>query len=303
MKLERSMEGSRKFAAKSPLSTLVIGFAAFIITGCAHGHARRSHGLLDSTIAPRSDRHSERVANADEMETLPALEVARLHKKADEWIWPLAGMKVTSPFGPRVGHVHEGVDLHAPVGTPVYAVSNGLVAYAGGRISGYGKMVVLKHGDGISTVYAHNSRLMVKTGQRVRIGQLVSYSGNTGHSTGPHLHFEIRKGVLAVDPESYLPDRATMLANRSTVGNFRTLASAPVVKPLAKKGRSALLARKGKTSIARVQAQARALRSRKGSGRRLAKKTQPKKAKRVPAANAQRTQDSTSKVLASDDPH
>jgi murein DD-endopeptidase MepM/ murein hydrolase activator NlpD len=114
--------------------------------------------------------------------------------------WPLKLVKVTSPFGNRNGDFHEGVDLHAPIGTPVYASQSGKVLYSGSKINGYGKLVVLKHASGISTVYAHNSKLLVRKGDFVTKGRLIAQSGKTGRAHGPHLHFEIRKGIEALNP-------------------------------------------------------------------------------------------------------
>ena len=121
-----------------------------------------------------------------------------------EMQWPLRSVKITSPFGKRGREFHEGVDLRAESGTPVYAAHAGQVLYAGERIRGYGRMIVIKHTSGIATVYAHNSKLAVKKGQWVRQGALVAYSGNTGHSSGPHLHFEVREGVSAVNPQKFM---------------------------------------------------------------------------------------------------
>jgi lipoprotein NlpD len=119
--------------------------------------------------------------------------------------WPLRHVLVTSRFGKRPRDFHEGIDLQAKSGTPVYAAQEGKVIYAGSQIRGYGKMIVIKHAYGISTVYAHNSRLFVKKGQHVRLGQKIAASGNTGRSTGPHVHFEVRHGVGAVDPAKLMP--------------------------------------------------------------------------------------------------
>jgi hypothetical protein len=118
--------------------------------------------------------------------------------------WPLKDVEITSKFGYRGDGVHEGIDLRAPVGTPVYASQAGLVLHSGSQISGYGKMVVLRHEHGWATIYAHNSKLLVRSGARVKKGQLIAYSGKTGRASGPHVHFEVRNGVTAYDPVSVL---------------------------------------------------------------------------------------------------
>jgi murein DD-endopeptidase MepM/ murein hydrolase activator NlpD len=116
--------------------------------------------------------------------------------------WPVSG-PVTSGFGLRWGRMHEGIDIAVAEGTPVRAAGAGTVIYAG-WMGGYGNLVVVDHGNGLSTAYAHNSSLGVGVGQSVTAGQVVSYSGNTGNSTGPHVHFEVRVNGSAVDPLGYL---------------------------------------------------------------------------------------------------
>ncbi len=124
---------------------------------------------------------------------------------ATKWVWPLKKVALTSPFGQRGHEFHEGIDLRAKRGTPVYSVSDGRVIYAGSGIKGYGKMLVIKHWGDFNTVYAHNSKLLVKRGQRVKKGKKIALTGSTGHSSGPHLHFEVRKGVVALNPVKILP--------------------------------------------------------------------------------------------------
>ena len=116
--------------------------------------------------------------------------------------WPVSG-PVTSGFGVRWGRMHEGIDIAVGEGTPVRAAAAGTVIYAG-WMSGYGNLVAVDHGNGLSTAYAHNSSLAVSVGQSVAAGEVVSYSGNTGNSTGPHVHFEVRVNGSAVDPLGYL---------------------------------------------------------------------------------------------------
>ena len=122
---------------------------------------------------------------------------------APSFAWPLrAG--ITSPFGYRWGRLHAGIDMGVAVGTPVKASYGGTVTRAGDA-GDYGKLVEINHGNGYVTRYAHNSKINVKVGQKVSKGQVVAYSGNTGRSTGPHLHFEIRVKGVAKNPIPYLP--------------------------------------------------------------------------------------------------
>jgi murein DD-endopeptidase MepM/ murein hydrolase activator NlpD len=123
-------------------------------------------------------------------------------------IWPVRGW-VTSPFGPRtspftgIPTFHEGIDIAAQTGTPIIAPADGVVVKAEFS-TGYGNMVEISHGYGIKTVFGHNSRLNVKAGQQVRRGDVISYVGDTGSSTGPHLHYEVRLNGLPVNPVKYL---------------------------------------------------------------------------------------------------
>jgi murein DD-endopeptidase MepM/ murein hydrolase activator NlpD len=122
--------------------------------------------------------------------------------------WPVRGW-ITSPYGNRTSpfsgvlKFHEGLDIAAQTGTPIMAPADGVVVKAGFS-TGYGNMVEVSHGYGIKTVYAHNSRLNVKAGQRIKRGDVIAYVGDTGSSTGPHLHYEVRLNGLPVNPIKYM---------------------------------------------------------------------------------------------------
>lgn len=117
--------------------------------------------------------------------------------------WPLRG-PITSGFGTRWGKLHAAIDIGVSTGTPVKAAAAGRVTYSGWA-DGYGKLVIIRHSNGIETRYGHNSKLSVSVGQYVEQGTTVALSGNTGFSTGPHLHFEVRKNGKPENPLKYLP--------------------------------------------------------------------------------------------------
>jgi murein DD-endopeptidase MepM/ murein hydrolase activator NlpD len=118
------------------------------------------------------------------------------------FIWPVNG-PVTSGFGMRWGRMHEGIDIGVPAGTPIHAAASGRVVYSG-WMGGYGNLVAIDHGRGLSTAYGHQSSVAVGNGQIVTQGQVIGYVGCTGHCFGDHLHFEVRINGSPVDPLGYL---------------------------------------------------------------------------------------------------
>lgn len=116
--------------------------------------------------------------------------------------WPVRG-RISSSYGPRWGRMHHGIDIAVNTGTEVKAAARGRVSFAGWN-GGYGYLVVIDHGNGVETRYAHLSKILVHVGQYVTRGQVIAHSGNTGNSTGPHLHFEIRHRGNSVNPIQYL---------------------------------------------------------------------------------------------------
>lgn len=117
--------------------------------------------------------------------------------------WPVSGGIVSSPFGARGAGNHDGIDIRAPEGTPIHAAERGRVVFSGTR-RGYGNTVVIRHPDGIKTVYAHNQSNWVKTGQAVGRGEVIATVGQTGRTTGANLHFEVRYQGVALDPMPHL---------------------------------------------------------------------------------------------------
>jgi lipoprotein NlpD len=116
--------------------------------------------------------------------------------------WPISGT-VSSGFGPRGESFHDGIDILAPEGTPVLAVDDGEVMYSD-QLRGYGNIIILRHGGGIASVYAHNDKNRVREGQTVARGETIAEVGSTGRASAPHLHFEVRRDNIAEDPLNYL---------------------------------------------------------------------------------------------------
>lgn len=121
----------------------------------------------------------------------------------DGLLWPVSG-SINSNFGARGLSFHDGVDIAAGEGTPIAAVERGEVVYAD-QLRGYGNIVIIRHAGGLASVYAHNQVNLVREGQQVGRGEVIAKVGSTGRTTGPHLHFEIRKNNAAQDPLRYLP--------------------------------------------------------------------------------------------------
>lgn len=124
-------------------------------------------------------------------------------KAKNQYIWPVKGV-VTSPFGPRWNRNHNGIDIGCPEGTPVYAAAAGKAVKVGEQ-GGFGNLIVLQHGDDEFTIYAHNYKNLIQEGAVVKKGDKIALVGQTGNSTGPHLHFEIRVNSQPVDPAKILP--------------------------------------------------------------------------------------------------
>jgi murein DD-endopeptidase MepM/ murein hydrolase activator NlpD len=119
-------------------------------------------------------------------------------------MWPVKGGVLTSHFGTRNGRNHHGIDIGARRGTPVRAANGGTVKFSGWGPTGYGLMIIIKHPGNLTTVYAHNSRNLVKKGSKVKRGQMIARVGKTGRASGPHVHFEVRNDAHAKNPLLYL---------------------------------------------------------------------------------------------------
>jgi murein DD-endopeptidase MepM/ murein hydrolase activator NlpD len=153
-------------------------------------------------LEKRSAALAAEIRKAQGLPPAPSGSVAVGPPSAAGLVWPVHGT-LTSGFGPRWGRMHEGIDIAGGSGTPIAAAATGTVISAGWS-GGYGQLVVLDHGDGLSTAYAHLSSIAVSAGQTVPQGSVVGGMGTTGSSTGVHLHFEVRVNGAAVNPLGYL---------------------------------------------------------------------------------------------------
>lgn len=158
------------------------------------------------SYAPLAQPVSGQMVSPD-LPSLPGADEYLPEAISNGYIWPAQGV-LTSGYGWRWGRMHKGIDVAAPVGTPIYAAASGVVERSGWNSGGYGNLVDIRHPDGSLTRYAHNSRLLVSAGQQVRQGEQIAEMGSTGYSTGPHVHFEIHlPDQGATNPMAYLPGR------------------------------------------------------------------------------------------------
>lgn len=160
--------------------------------------AKHQHPPVRSRVEVR---HAKPVVKATQIRSQHRKAAANIKGKL---LWPVRGT-VTSHFGRRGSRMHDGIDIGAKEGTAVHAAAGGEVVYSDSRLSGYGKLVIIRHGNNLFTAYAHNQRNLVRKGDKVRAGDVIARVGQTGRATGPHLHFEVRQGSTPVDPLAYLP--------------------------------------------------------------------------------------------------
>lgn len=162
--------------------------------------AHQKEVLAEIDAQSKAESELTRIINARSRPTVTSGTTAR---NAGGCIWPARG-RVTSEYGSRWGRLHAGIDIGAPSGTPIWAAKSGTVIFAGQQ-SGYGNVVIVDHGGGMSTLYGHQSRIAARDGQSVTQGQVIGFVGSTGHSTGNHLHFETRYGGTPRNPRGCLP--------------------------------------------------------------------------------------------------
>jgi murein DD-endopeptidase MepM/ murein hydrolase activator NlpD len=176
-----------------------------LLDSVRRGYSGQGGPLTPLSLSTRGEAASGDEARANEiLNQMDRLNIYRIAAQKAPFATPLRNaFRYTSGFGMRWGRMHEGTDFAAPHGTPIYSTADGVVIHAG-WLSGYGRLVKIKHEFGIETRYAHLSKIHVTEGQRVSRGERIGDMGNTGRSTGTHLHYEVRVGGKAVNPMIYI---------------------------------------------------------------------------------------------------
>ncbi len=205
------------FFGSSFLIAVTVVFSIFSCSSARKITSNERRGLFDDLSRSSEKARIERKSFFLTAQEKKNLKSGRSLSSRDEkdwteitskWRWPLKDVSITSHFGPRGRDYHEGVDLKAKSGTPIFSMHSGEVLYVGNKIAGYGLLIVVKDSSGLSSLYAHNSKVFIKKGDRVYTGQKIALSGASGQVSGPHLHFEIRDGIKPLDPVSLLPHSA-----------------------------------------------------------------------------------------------
>lgn len=176
-----------------------------ILNEVRKGYSGQGGPLMPLSFSTRGESPSKETARANDiLKDMDRLNLYRIAAEKAPFAKPVkAAVRFTSGFGYRWGRMHSGADFAGPHGTPIYATADGVVTHAGWQ-SGYGRLIKIQHQFGIETRYAHLSKARVKVGQRVSRGQRIGDMGNTGRSTGTHLHYEVRVGGKAVNPMIYI---------------------------------------------------------------------------------------------------
>jgi murein DD-endopeptidase MepM/ murein hydrolase activator NlpD len=196
--------------ADTPKTEAVLTANASALTGGAASNATRGAQVIAVQPAANAAVHNEELARGVAFANDRAQREARLQQPL--YVMPTHGI-FTSNFGYRWGVLHAGIDLANSIGTPIYAVSDGVVIEAG-PAAGYGALVKVRHADGTVTLYGHVNTTLVSAGERVMAGDQIATMGNRGNSTGPHLHFEVLQGgTERIDPLPWLAKRGINIGN------------------------------------------------------------------------------------------
>lgn len=177
-----------------------------ILAQVRRGYSGQGGPLMPMILSTKGEEPNEDMERANDiLNELDRMNMYRIAAEKLPFYMPVrpGSFRYTSGFGSRWGRLHAGTDMAGPVGTPIYATADGVVTHADWQ-SGYGRLIKVQHEFGLETRYAHLSRIRVKKGQRVSRGDLIGDMGNSGRSTGPHLHYEVRVGGKAVNPMTYI---------------------------------------------------------------------------------------------------
>ncbi|MGZ3747272.1 MAG: M23 family metallopeptidase [Pseudobdellovibrionaceae bacterium] len=186
-------------------------FAILIFGSCASYQTPISRAITQEPLSTPEFRAEATPAQPSNVKPID------FEDKTDLFDWPVNDARMTRGFLPLKRRPHLGIDLAAKRGTPILAAQSGMIIYTGREFRGYGKMVLIESGKGWATLYAHMDKILVQEGQKISQGQLLGAMGRTGHATGVHLHFEIRKDKGPIDPLPLLPNGpqvATYLKDR-----------------------------------------------------------------------------------------
>jgi murein DD-endopeptidase MepM/ murein hydrolase activator NlpD len=178
---------------------------AAVAAGQPVGSAPPATKMAAATAAPQqSARLAQATTKVEEPSTEAPVKAAEATGALPTFRWPVRGKVITSYGAKTNGKSNDGINLAVPEGTPVKAAEDGVVAYSGNELKGYGNLVLVRHANGYVTAYAHASELLVKRGDTIKRGQIIAKSGQSGEVGSPQLHFEIRKGSTPVDPLQFL---------------------------------------------------------------------------------------------------
>lgn len=196
-----TVPGAKTVAAAAPAAPV----AAAPVAGTLQPVAAAPAPTKMASVAPaQSARLAQATTNVEEKPVEAPAKAAETTSSLPTFRWPVRGKVITSYGAKTNGKANDGINLAVPEGTPVKAAEDGVVAYSGNELKGYGNLVLVRHSNGYVTAYAHASELMVKRGDTIKRGQVIAKSGQSGEVASPQLHFEIRKGSSPVDPLQFL---------------------------------------------------------------------------------------------------
>src|SRR4051794_33432757 len=200
-----AVPGAKTAAVAAPLAATPVGAAPVAGTLQPVAAATAPATKMAAVAAPvQSARLAQATANVEDKAAEVPAKAAETTSALPTFRWPVRGKVVTSYGAKTNGKSNDGINLAVPEGTPVKAAEDGVVAYSGNELKGYGNLVLVRHSNGYVTAYAHASELMVKRGDTIKRGQVIAKSGQSGEVASPQLHFEIRKGSSPVDPLQFL---------------------------------------------------------------------------------------------------